>query len=92
MPFAPPLVATAALYRRYAPMIWGMATDRTAAKTAIADDARVLLGFNEPNRYDQANLSAAQAAALWPKVEAIAASRGAKGSQTAAGEENAGAW
>jgi hypothetical protein len=36
----------------------------------------VLLGFNEPNFYSQANLSAAQAAALWPRVEAIADARG----------------
>lgn len=56
----------------YAPMIWGSASDRTAAKTAIGDDARVLLGFNEPNFGSQANLSAKAAAGLWPELEAIA--------------------
>jgi len=56
----------------YAPMIWGAKSDRTAAKAAIADDARVLLGFNEPNFGSQANLSAQAAAELWPELEAIA--------------------
>src|SRR6478609_10366756 len=56
----------------YAPMIWGSASDRTAAKTAFGDDARVLLGFNEPNFSSQANLSAKAAAGLWPELEAIA--------------------
>ena len=60
----------------YAPMIWGMASDRAAAKTAIAADARVLLGFNEPNFGEQANLSAKAAAALWPELEAIADAKG----------------
>jgi hypothetical protein len=56
----------------YAPMIWGAKSDRTAAKTSIPDDARVLLGFNEPNFGAQANLSARAAADLWPELEAIA--------------------
>ncbi len=60
----------------YAPMIWGAASDRAAAKTAIADDAQVLLGFNEPNFGAQANLSAKAAAALWPELEAIADAKG----------------
>lgn len=34
--------------------------------------AQHLLGFNEPNFYEQANLSAQQAAELWPQLEAIA--------------------
>jgi hypothetical protein len=59
----------------YAPMIWGANSDRTAAKAAIADDATVLLGFNEPNFGAQANLSAKAAAALWPELEAIAAAK-----------------
>jgi len=60
----------------YAPMIWGAATDRQAASTAIADDAHVLLGFNEPNFGAQANLSAKAAADLWPELEAIADAKG----------------
>lgn len=60
----------------YAPMIWGAKSDRAAAKAAIADDARVLLGFNEPNFGSQANLSAKAAADLWPELEAIADAKG----------------
>ncbi|HKO46364.1 MAG TPA: glycoside hydrolase family protein [Polyangiaceae bacterium] len=60
----------------YAPMIWGAASDRVAAKTAIGDGAQVLLGFNEPNFGEQANLSAKAAAALWPELEAIADAKG----------------
>jgi hypothetical protein len=60
----------------YAPMIWGMASDRAAAKTGIPADVQVLLGFNEPNFGSQANLSAKAAAALWPELEAIADAKG----------------
>lgn len=56
----------------YAPMIWGAGTDRDAALADITSDMQVLLGFNEPNFGEQSNLSAADAAALWPEVEAIA--------------------
>lgn len=60
----------------YAPMIWGTKTDRAAAKAAIDGNARVLLGFNEPNFGAQANLSAKAAAALWPEMTAIADAKG----------------
>ncbi len=42
----------------------------------IPAGAHYLLGFNEPNFGVQANLTPAQAAAAWPKLEAIAAARG----------------
>lgn len=60
----------------YVPMIWGGRFDVDAATAEIPDGAQVLLGFNEPNFGQQANLSAAQAAALWPAVEQIADARG----------------
>jgi hypothetical protein len=62
----------------YAPMIWGAGTDRTAAATSIPSDAGVLLGFNEPNFGEQANMAASEAAALWPELEAIADTRDLK--------------
>lgn len=64
----------------YVPMVWGghnldaAAADRIAAE--IPEGARFLLGFNEPNFGAQADLSAAEAAALWPHVEAVADARG----------------
>lgn len=64
----------------YVPMVWGggnldsAAADRIASE--IPEGARFLLGFNEPNFGAQADLSAAEAAALWPHVEAVADARG----------------
>lgn len=56
----------------FVPMIWGGST----AGDEIPDGSRFLLGFNEPNFFAQANLSAEQAAAAWPEVEASARSQG----------------
>ena len=60
----------------FEPMVWGDGFDVTQAESDIPEDASALLGFNEPNFFAQADLSAAQAAALWPEVEQIADSRG----------------
>lgn len=62
---------------RFTPMLWGSRalTDIGTAPLAVSD---TLLGFNEPNFYSQANLSPAQAAALWPQVEAAAKASGLK--------------
>jgi hypothetical protein len=78
--FRPDEALRAGAYREaaveFVPMIWGAKSDRAAAKTAIPDGVSVLLGFNEPNFGDQANLSAADAAALWPELESIADAKG----------------
>lgn len=61
----------------FVPMVWGGSFDDAAVQAGIPAGARYLLGFNEPNfKKHQANLSAAQAAALWPRLEAIADARG----------------
>lgn len=63
----------------FVPMVWGriQASDVPAIEAAIPAGAKYLLGFNEPNFQDgQANLSAAEAAALWPLLEQIASDRG----------------
>lgn len=59
----------------YVPMIWGGAVDTAQAQTKMPA-AKTLLGFNEPNFGEQANLSAADAAAKWPSVQAVADARG----------------
>jgi len=56
----------------FVPMIWGGGTKLADDNKAIRSDAKYLLGYNEPNFFDQANLSAADAAADWPTVEAVA--------------------
>lgn len=48
----------------HVPMVWG--AHRTVN---IATDAPAVLGYNEPNFHSQANLSPAEAAALWPEIE-----------------------
>lgn len=60
----------------FAPMIWGGEFDVDAVVDAIPAGAKTLLGFNEPNFFEQADLSAQQAAGAWPWVEDVAAQRG----------------
>lgn len=59
----------------FVPMIWGAST----AGQAIPEGAKFVLGFNEPNFFDQADLSPADAAGLWPEVENSAKSRVSSG-------------
>jgi hypothetical protein len=54
----------------FVPMIWGAAsvTDATLAKAK--SEGTVLLGFNEPDLAEQANMTVEQALSLWPRLEA----------------------
>ncbi|APR86651.1 Hypothetical protein A7982_12000 [Minicystis rosea] len=63
--------AHAGLGVEYVPMAWGEAS-LSGLGSDVPSDAHHLLGFNEPNFGSQANLTPAQAAALWPQVEAFA--------------------
>lgn len=56
----------------FVPMMANGGMNVDDASKAIRTDAKYLLGYNEPNFHSQANLTAAQAAADWPKVEAVA--------------------
>lgn len=53
----------------FVPMMWGSGS----LTASIPSNSKYLLGFNEPNFTSQANLTAKQAAADWPAVEAKAA-------------------
>ena len=57
-------------------MVWGGGADAGDVSDAIRSDAKFLLGYNEPNFFAQANLSAQQAAADWPVLEASAQAHG----------------
>ena len=70
--------AYAGLGVEFVPMIWGPGDLKPARVALIPTDAKVLLGFNEPNFKNQANLSPTDAAALWPQVQQIAKDRGLK--------------
>ncbi len=59
----------------YVPMVWGGTFNVDTMVREIPQGARYLLGFNEPNFFSQANLSAARAAELWPDVQRIAEQR-----------------
>ena len=56
----------------FTPMAWGSAS----VKTALPSGAKYLLGFNEPNFHAQSNLTAQQAADLWPTLESKAKAAG----------------
>ena len=56
----------------FVPMIPDSGVKVDDANKAIRPDAKFLLGYNEPNFMSQANLTAQQAAADWPTVEAVA--------------------
>lgn len=62
----------------FVPMVWGGTFDPATLEKQVPAGAKYLLTFNEPNFGSQANLTPAQAAALWPKIEAFAKARGMK--------------
>lgn len=64
----------------FIPMLWNGKWDPNNIK-AIKEqnpDLQYILAFNEPNLTDQANMTPAQAAALWPDVVAVAKETGLK--------------
>jgi Glycosyl hydrolase catalytic core len=56
----------------YVPMVWGPSVKLADATKSISNTATALLGYNEPNFFAQANVSASDAAKQWPEIEAIA--------------------
>ena len=75
-----PADAASRLRMEFVPMLWNgnfndaQVIDRLKNQPSI----RYLLVLNEPNLVDQANLTPQQAAALWPRYEAIAQQTGVK--------------
>jgi hypothetical protein len=60
----------------FEPMIWGEGFDAAQMSEDVLGESQFLLGFNEPNFFEQANLSASEAAQLWPQLQQIAAGEG----------------
>ncbi|HKJ41414.1 MAG TPA: glycosyl hydrolase [Sunxiuqinia sp.] len=58
----------------FVPMCWNESFDETALRNFLANhpETKYLLAFNEPNFKDQASMTPSQAAAQWPRLEAIA--------------------
>jgi len=59
-------------------MVWGGSFNVNTVISQIPNSSKYLLGFNEPNLFSQSNLSPAQAAALWPKIQQIASAKNLK--------------
>ena len=64
----------------FIPMLWNGSFNDAQIQQMLLADPKIgyLLVVNEPNLSDQANLTPAQAAALWPRFEAIAQVTGVK--------------
>ena len=64
----------------FLPMLWNGNFDAASTESKLKANPAIkyLLVLNEPNLTDQANLTPAQAADLWPKYERVAANTGVK--------------
>lgn len=64
----------------FIPMLWNGNFDAAKVEAFLLANPHIkyLLVMNEPNLSDQANLTPAQAAAIWPSYEALAAKTGVK--------------
>jgi RNA polymerase sigma factor (sigma-70 family) len=74
----------------FVPMIWGAKSTDQATLDRAKANGKVLLGFNEPDFPDQANLTPEQALDLWPKLEATGLRLGSPG--VAHSGDKAGGW
>lgn len=74
----------------FVPMIWGreFATEQHLGR--VKAQGRTLLGFNEPDRADQAGMSVKEALDLWPRLQSTGMRLGAPA--VATGGDLAGGW
>jgi len=72
----PDLAAWSSAGVRFVPMVWGSRDIAKLEASGLPRGSSALLGFNEPNFANQANLSPQQAASLWPRVQQLAAAAG----------------
>ncbi|MDE6487305.1 MAG: hypothetical protein K2L76_07385 [Muribaculaceae bacterium] len=65
-------------YMEFVPMCWNGSYNAENIRTFVKDhpEVKYLLGFNEPNFTNQANMTPAAAAQQWPAVQALAAELG----------------
>ncbi|GIH14238.1 sigma-70 family RNA polymerase sigma factor [Rugosimonospora africana] len=75
---------------QFVPMIWGSASVTASALSQAKNAGHYLLGFNEPDRGDQANMTVAQALDLWPQLMATGSTLGSPA--VATGGDKAGGW
>ncbi|KAH3804621.1 hypothetical protein DPMN_132910 [Dreissena polymorpha] len=56
----------------FVPMIWSMHSNNVSRWIHIPSNSKYVLGFNEPDVHDQANMTPQEAAAYWPLIEQAA--------------------
>ncbi|HTI92447.1 MAG TPA: glycosyl hydrolase [Puia sp.] len=71
-----PLPSPSPLNCEFVSMFWGAANVTASNISAVQQlktqgKVKYVLGFNEPNRPDQSNMTVSQALALWPQLESI---------------------
>jgi len=59
----------------FVPMLWNDSYTVASVIASIPAGAKYILAYNEPNFTVESNMTPAQAAAAWPKIEAVAAAR-----------------
>ncbi|GIJ65942.1 glycoside hydrolase family protein [Virgisporangium ochraceum] len=74
----------------FVPMIWGASSVTDGNLAQARQDGNVLLGFNEPDLGEQANMSVEQALDLWPRLEDTGMRLGSP--VVAFGGDKAGGW
>ncbi|SOD62285.1 Glycosyl hydrolase catalytic core [Streptomyces zhaozhouensis] len=74
----------------FVPMIWGADSVTDEALAEAAREGEQLLGFNEPDLPEQANMSVEQALDLWPRLESTGLRLGAPA--VAYGGDTPGGW
>ena len=55
----------------FVPMVWDGSNVAATIQQIANDGYTTVLGFNEPNKSDQANMTVAQAIALWPEMTSV---------------------
>eukprot|EP00931_Biecheleriopsis_adriatica_P114676 TRINITY_DN90595_c0_g1_i1.p1 TRINITY_DN90595_c0_g1~~TRINITY_DN90595_c0_g1_i1.p1 ORF type:complete len:515 (+),score=85.05 TRINITY_DN90595_c0_g1_i1:61-1605(+) len=63
-----------ASFAEFVPMVWGRSELDTVSEK-LPEDARTILGFNEPNMHKQSNMTPSEACSAWPVLEAAAEKR-----------------
>lgn len=74
----------------FVPMIWGEINAGESDMIAAKESGSVLLGFNEPDHKDQANMTIERALMLWPRLEATGMRLGSPA--TAGDASSPGGW
>jgi hypothetical protein len=74
----------------FVPMIWGPHSVSATELNRAKSNGTTLLGFNEPDHSEQANMTPTQALDLWPQLQATGLRLGSPA--VASGGANAGGW